>query len=59
MHEIIDLAPLEIYPLARFAGGTVNTTDVFLFCSLVNDVQAMKIDKRGLVNIQIEVTERL
>ena len=60
LHMITQTAPtLEVYPAARYSGGTTYTDTVYMRASLVGDVQEVKIPRNGLIRLSIDLIERL
>ncbi len=60
LHLISETNPTTILsPTPRFAGATIFTDQVFMRASLQNDVQEVSLGRNGLIELRVDLIERL
>jgi hypothetical protein len=59
LHLITDGATGAVEPPARASGGTLQTSGIRMRCSLMDDVQEIRLGNRGLIRFELDLVERL
>lgn len=59
LHLITDTSPIAVTPSPRVTGTTLYTDEVFVRASLANDVQLVSLGRGGLIQLEVDIVERL